>query len=138
MQDGVLQIWDDKAQIKELRRQSIESMAHNEAQNDAILSSDSAPTQCNNMFYSFTETQISSLENGDTVISNGRVYFTRGLDLYSFEKLDLEQPKAAIKIQVTEKHYQAAREQYDLASQFASVDGRSLPNSTKFKKVMLT
>lgn len=134
IRNGQLQVWDEKAQIKEQRRQSIESMAYNEAQNDTILSSDSVPTQCNHMFYSFTEMQIASLEKGDTVISNGRVYFTRGLDLYSFKKLDLEQPKTAIKIKVTDKHYQAASEQYDLASQYAAIDGRSLPSSTKFKK----
>ena len=58
----------------------------------------------------------------------------QGHELHSFETLDLNKQRPAGNTTPSEKHYQYARELYDLANSYAKLDGRTMPSDTQFKK----
>ncbi|MBB1333882.1 MULTISPECIES: replication endonuclease [unclassified Pseudoalteromonas] len=134
IQDGKLLVLDAQAQLKEQRRQSIESIAHTEAQKQHKVAGEQTAIKCNHAFNFLNTQQTQTLNQGGTVVLGDRVYHMQGNDLYSFEKLDLTKAQKTIQVTVSDQHFTYARELYDLAYSYAQIDGRTAPSSTKFKQ----
>ena len=133
IKDGHLVTLDEKAQQKEQRQHAIDYIANSEAQKHAPNNEQNA-AKCKNKLSDFSPAQIKVLNQGGNVISGNRVYYMQERELHSFEQLNMQAPKSAIKPTPTEKHYAYARELYDLAFMYAELDGRSEPSNTQFKK----
>ena len=133
IQDGKLLVLDEQAQLKEQRRQSIESIAHTEAQKEYKLAGEQESKLEAKSLYDFSSQHLKTLNQGGIVVIGNRVYYLQERELHSFEKLDLTKKKPTMKITASDKHYSYARELYDLAYSYAQIDGRTAPSSTQFK-----
>ncbi len=133
IKDGHLVTLDEKAQRQEQRQHAIDYIANSEAQKHAP-NNEQTTVKCKNKLSDFSPAQIQALNQGGNVISGNRVYYMQERELHSFEQLNMQAPKPAIKPTPTEKHYAYARELYDLAFMYAELDGRSEPSNTQFKK----
>lgn len=133
IKDGHLVTLDENAQQKEQRQHAIDYIANSEAQKHAP-NNEQTTVKCKSKLSDFSPAQIKELNQGGNVISGNRVYYMQERELHSFEQLNMQAPKSAIKPTPTEKHYAYARELYDLAFMYAELDGRSEPSNTQFKK----
>ncbi|WP_394184349.1 replication endonuclease [Pseudoalteromonas tetraodonis] len=133
IKDGNLVVLDEVAQQKEQRQHAIDYIANSEAQKHAPNNEQTA-AKCKNKLSDFSPAQIQALNQGGNVISGNRVYYMQERELHSFEQLNMQASKSAIKPTPTEKHYAYARELYDLAFMYAELDGRSEPSNTQFNK----
>ncbi len=133
IKDGHLVTLDEKAQRQEQRQHAIDYIANSEAQKHAPNNEQTA-AKCKNKLSDFSPAQIQALNQGGNVISGNRVYYMQERELHSFEQLNMQASKSAIKPTPTEKHYAYARELYDLAFMYAELDGRSEPSNTQFNK----
>ncbi|WP_024609224.1 replication endonuclease, partial [Pseudoalteromonas sp. TAB23] len=133
IEDGHLVVLDEAAQQKEHRQHAIDYIANSEAQKHAPTNEQTA-AKCKNKLSDFSPAQIKELNQGGNVISGNRVYYMQERELHSFEQLNMQTPKSAIKPTPTEKHFAYARELYDLAHMYAELDGRNTPSNTQFNK----
>ena len=134
IKDGHLVVLDESAQQKEHRQHAIDYIANTEAQKHTPNLDEQTAKPCDDLLNMFTGAQMKQLNQGGNVIKANRVYYMQERELHSFEQLNMQAPKSAIKPTPTEKHYAYARELYDLAHMYAELDGRNTPSNTQFSK----
>ncbi|WP_350603823.1 replication endonuclease [Pseudoalteromonas sp. SMN1298-MNA-CIBAN-0114] len=134
IKDGHLVVLDESAQQKEHRQHAIDYIANTEAQKHTPNLDEQTAKPCDDLLNMFTGAQMKQLNQGGNVIKANRVYYMQERELHSFEQLNMQAPKSAIKPTPTEKHYAYARELYDLAHMYAELDGRNTPSNTQFNK----
>lgn len=134
IRDGNLLVLDEEKQLIEYRKESVEYIAHTEMQKQQKLAGQQESAPVKTSLYDFAPEHIDQLNDGGTVVIGSRVYHMQGRELHSFEKFDFSKQRPALRTTPTEKHYQYARELYDLATSYAKVDGRTMPSNTQFKK----
>ena len=134
IKDGHLVVLDESAQQKEHRQHAIDYIANTEAQKHTPNVDEQTAKPEGDLLNMFTGAQMKQLNQGGNVIKANRVYYMQERELHSFEQLNMQAPKSAIKPTPTEKHYAYAREIYDLAHMYAELDGRNTPSNTQFSK----
>ena len=134
IKDGHLVVLDESAQQKEHRQHAIDYIANTEAQKHTPNVDEQTAKPEGDLLNMFTGAQMKQLNQGGNVIKANRVYYMQERELHSFEQLNMQAPKSAIKPTPTEKHYAYARELYDLAHMYAELDGRNTPSNTRFNK----
>ncbi|WP_024591347.1 MULTISPECIES: replication endonuclease [unclassified Pseudoalteromonas] len=134
IKDGHLVVLDESAQQKEHRQHAIDYIANTEAQKHTPNVDEQTAKPEGELLNMFTGAQMKQLNQGGNVIKANRVYYMQERELHSFEQLNMQAPKSAIKPTPTEKHYAYARELYDLAHMYAELDGRNTPSNTQFNK----
>jgi hypothetical protein len=85
IKDGVLTIWDEKAQLKQRKLEDIAEIAKTEALKET-LSDDSGVVHCNRHWPLFSVDDANRLRDGESIQLNGKLYYAEAYELYYFEQ----------------------------------------------------
>lgn len=85
IKDGVLTIWDEKAQLKQRKLDDIAEIAKTEALKET-LSNDSGVVHCNRHWPLFSVDDANRLRDGESIQLNGKLYYAEAYELYYFEQ----------------------------------------------------